>query len=195
MKFTIGYIAHDEAVYDRHLGPSLLNLKGEFDVIHTSDVKFPSSNYNEMKRASKTEYTILTHQDVSFQPDLLERIEDTIDKVENLGALGLVGKYANTEKWSNSQQIFEVDTLDCCFIVIKTSDPIWFNEDEFGEYHLYVEDYCAQLNRALCRTNYTMLTDGMQHHSATWSVRGSCWGNYRTFKQKLVAKWPGIQTT
>ena len=39
MKFTIGYIDHNDDVYNKYLGPSLLNLSGDFDVIKTSSLE------------------------------------------------------------------------------------------------------------------------------------------------------------
>lgn len=193
-QFTIGYIDHDRSVYDRHLGPCLANLKGEFDVLSVwSSEGFPAANYNKMISRATTPYIILTHQDVTFDSDLLEKIELTISMVQNFGALGLIG--APNYMWSNSRQIFEVETVDCCFIVTRTDNPIKFNDVDFGEFHLYVEDYCAQLKRVLGKSIYTILTDGMMHHSATMTALGSCWGNYLIYKDKLLKKWPGIKTT
>ncbi len=90
--FTIGYINHNPSVYERLLGPSIKNLKGDFDVIFTSDKLLPAQNYNKIISETKTPYLILTHQDVSFSSDLLSCIKETIESLgEDWGALGMVG--------------------------------------------------------------------------------------------------------
>lgn len=193
-QFTFGYIDHDKAVHEKHLGFSLANLEGEFDVLSApSSAKFPAANYNDIVSLAKTPYIILSHQDVSFMSDLLEKLQLTISMIPNFGALGLIG--APGYHWSSSIQIFDVETVDSCFIVTRTDNPIKFDDVNFGEFHLYVEDYCAQLKVNLGKSISTILTDGMMHHSATLSVRGSCWGNYGLFKEKFNNKWPGIRTT
>ena len=211
-KFTIGYIEHNQEVFDRLLGPSIKNLRGEFDVVSVSDEKFPAENYNILVSMAKTPYIILTHQDVSFSSDLLERIDLTITSLKNdFGALGMVGVDKNHQyHWSNSNIISELDTADCCFLVIRTDNDIKFDEDIFNEYHLYVEDYCAQLSRSKNQRIYTIGTNSkesnpnaiyqlgntfLNHHSCTVSNRGYCWGRYWEYRNKLEAKWPGIKTT
>ena len=212
MKYTIGYIEHNQEVFDRLLGPSIKNLKGEFDVVSVSDEKFPAENYNKLVSMAKTPYIILTHQDVSFSSDLLERIDLTMAALkDNFGALGMVGVDKNREyRWSNTDRIYELDTADCCFLVIRTDNDIKFDELNFDEYHLYVEDYCAQLSRSKNQKVYTICTNSkesnsndiyklgntfLDHHSATCSTRGYCWGRYWEYRNKLEAIWPGIKTT
>jgi hypothetical protein len=212
-KFTIGYIEHDKDVFDRLLGPSLANLSGCFDIIKKSDSNFPAYNYNEIIKESKTPYIILTHQDVTFSPDLLLITEKTIEYLnDDFGALGMVGVDVNgSYRWSSSNKLYEVDTLDCCFIVVKKENVVRFDEENFGDYHLYVEDYCAQLNRKINKKIYTIFITSsesnnlghyndykgsfLNHHSVTLSVRGTFWGRYNEFRTILEKKWPGIKTT
>jgi len=196
--FTIGYIEHDNNVHSQFLGKSIDTLIGEFDIISKSDKKYPAENYNEILGECKTPYLILTHQDISFSSNLLECIEKTIQIVPNFGALGIVGAdYYGKIRWSDGNSIYELDTLDCCFIMIKTENAPKFDSITFDEYHLYVEDYCANLNRTLGRKIYTIKMDRnlFQHHSATLKVRGGAWGNYMIYRKKLNDKWYGIKTT
>lgn len=212
MKYTIGYINHNKDVFDRLLGPSIKNLSGEFDVISVSDDNFPSENYNKLVSMAKTPYIILTHQDVTFSSDLLSRLDLTMDALNgNFGALGMVGVDKLGEyHWSESDKIYELDTADCCFLVIRTDNDIKFDEEIFDEYHLYVEDYCAQLSRVKNQKIYTIDTSSkesdpnttyqigtkfLNHHSCTVSTQGFCWGRYHEFKYKLQQKWPNIKTT
>lgn len=211
-KFTFGYISHNAQIHARYLQYSLENLRGDFEVIHTSDQKFPAENYNNMLDQCVTDYLILTHQDVSFPPDLLTCVQRTIDSVPDFGVLGMVGADAGgTHRWSTIKGIYPVDTLDCCFVLIRSSSSARFDTDRFGEFHLYVEDYCAQMNRLFGRQNYTIhidsdempesmykagfVLDKLRHHSATVSTKGYCWGRYHEFRRELESKWGGVKTT
>jgi hypothetical protein len=211
-KFTIGYINHDESIHEKYLGHCLKTLKGEFDVIYTDDKKFPAENYNDLKDRCQTEYLILTHQDVSFPPNLLDCISQTMSQLDDWGVLGLVGvDQDGTYRWSTKERIFEIDTLDCCFMVIRKDSLAKFDEKTFDDYHLYVEDFCAQMNRGFNKKNYTLLINSnesldtihnnpseitqMFHHGATVSKIGYAWGKYWEYRDKLSSKWGKIKTT
>jgi len=131
-QFTIGYIRHNKYVYETYLGPSIDNLEGDFDVLSTTDENKPAANYNELISKCNTPYLILTHQDVTFSPNLLDRLKMTIK--ETPITLGYDEVYKNSKSFLN-------------------------------------------------------------HHSYTLSKRGSCWGRYGEYRQKLSQKWPGICTT
>jgi hypothetical protein len=213
MKYTIGYIKHNNSVNELHIGPSIENLKGEFEVITTEDTLFPAENYNHLLSECKTDYLILSHEDVTFPSNLLEKIEMTITYVPDFGCLGMVGVDENRNyHWSSLDKIVELDTLDCCFLVInmKNRKGIKFDTETFGEYHLYVEDFCAQMKRVNKKKIYTIggisayekpilkeqtESDSMGHHSATVNQRGYCWGRYTEFRRILESKWPNIKTT
>ena len=211
-KYTFGYIRHKQDVHDRYLGYSLARLQGEFDVISTSDAAFPAANYNALLDQCKTDYLILTHQDVSFPPDLLARIDATIAHLPSFGALGMVGRdAAGNYRWSTPDAIYEVDTLDCCFLVVRRDTACRFDTVNFGEYHLYVEDFCAQMTRLRGEKVYTILVPSgeqfdslyqpgfepvkLVHHSATVSQQGFRWGRYDEFRATLERKWGVVQTT
>lgn len=199
-------------MHDRYLGPSLAGLQGEFEVISTSDADFPAANYNTLLARCETEFLVLTHQDVSFPPDLLERMERTLALLPDCGALGMVGRdRSGNYRWSSPEQVYEVDTLDCCYLVIRRDTAARFDTLNFGEYHLYVEDFCAQITRLRGQKVYTMLiASGEQfdslytpdyrplklvHHSATVSQKGFRWGRYDEFRATLARKWGDVQTT
>jgi hypothetical protein len=214
-QFTIGYIQHNKYVYDAFLGPSINNLQGEFDVLSTTSRNKPATNYNEMISKCNTPYLILTHQDVTFSPDLLDRIKMTICELPNFGAIGMVGvDTQNNYFWSDSQRIYPLDTLDCCFIVIKPDDKLLFDNVTFNDFHLYVEDYCANIQRIHKKSVHTIFINAketpitlqykdvyknsnsfLNHHSYTLSKLGAQWGRFIEYKDKLMEKWPGICTT
>jgi len=210
--FTIGYIKHNQSVFDKFLGPSIENLKGEFDVICVSDEAYPAENYNALVDMASTPYVILTHQDISFSSDMLQRLQETIEFVGDFGAIGAVGVDQNrTYRWSQRNNIFELDTADCCFIVVRKDSPVKFDDNIFNEYHLYVEDYCAQINRIWKKKIYTFdisateesplsvtnlhKSSSISHHSITVNQRGCAWGKYWEYRQLLENKWPNIKTT
>lgn len=204
-RWTIAHIAHDEEVLNKYLRPSINRLTENIDVLSISSVEmFPAKAYNLLVKNCKTPYIILTHEDVSFSADLIQRIEITMEAVPDFGALG----FAGPDHWSECKKIHEVDTLDSCFVVIRTNNRIRFDEDLFGEYHMYVEDYCAQLNRIYHKGIYTIMTQAMttdafddsmpsylNHHGITARKTGFCWGNYWHYRQLLETKWPKIKTT
>lgn len=216
-QFTIGYIRHDNFVYKTYLGPSIDNLEGQFDVISTSDENKPAVNYNELISRCNTPFLILTHQDVTFSPNLLERLKMTICDLPDFGAIGMVGVDSqNKYFWSQSHQIHSLDTLDCCFVVIKPDNKLLFDHVTFDDYHLYVEDYCANIQRVHKKGIYTILIDSeemlpklgytqvykksksksfLNHHSYTLAKKGVNWGRYREYKNKLSDKWHHICTT
>lgn len=210
-KFTIGYIRHDQEVFDRFLGPSIKNLEGDFDVISTTDENFPASNYNEIIDKSDTDYIILTHQDVSFSSDLLSRIESKMNLVGDWAALAMVGVSDDgIYRWSEPSMSFVISSADCCFIVIDKRHGVRFDDETFDEYHLYVEDYCGQAKEKTGFPVCTILTKSressperldesmpmyLNHHSVTVNKRGTAWGRYWEYRKKLEDKWPGIKTT
>ena len=129
MNFTIAFIEHNKDVYFKYLKPSLDNLKGNFEVISISDKLFPAENYNKLIESSNNDWIILTHQDISFPPNLLEKIELTINKIgeQNIGALCKVGVDVSGEyRFSTSKEIYEVQTSDCCFLVINKKNNILY---------------------------------------------------------------------
>ena len=197
-QFTIGYIRHNKYVYETYLGPSIDNLQGEFDLICTSDENKPATNYNELISKCNTPYLILTHQDVTFSPNLLDKLKMTICALPDFGAIGMVG----------------VDKHNNYFWSIKPDDKLLFDNVTFDDYHLYVEDYCANIQRIRKKSVHTIFIDSketpitlgydevyknsksfLNHHSYTLSKLGEQWGRYLEYKDKLIKKWPDIRTT
>jgi hypothetical protein len=203
MKFTIGYIDHDNGVYNKYLGPSLLNLSGNFDVIKTHSLEPPAVNYNYILKKSNNRFVILTHQDISFSKTLLERIEKTIIDNPNFGVLGLVGVDSSKKYyWSDLNKQHEVQTLDCCFIVVDKENNVFFDDKTFNDFHLYVEDFCLQTKKSTGKLSYTILISKdpktenfLCHHSVTLKKLGSRWGKYNEYRKKLSDKWGDVKTT
>lgn len=212
MRYTIGYIKHNEEVHSRYLGPSLESLLGEFDIISTSDEKSPAANYNDIIDQSPNDWIILCHQDISFSNTLILELDYTLSTLNafdaKVGCLGIVGHTFNESKydvkWSEPDDIYLLETCDCCFIVINKSNGLRFDQDTFDDFHLYVEDYCIQAQEFggvyTIRSNAsegTSINTGkyISHHSATVTERGTAWGRYWEYKDILNKKWSRIIKT
>jgi hypothetical protein len=214
MNFTIGYIDHNQEIYNKYLKPSLDSLNEDFELISISDKLYPAENYNKIIHLSHNNWIILTHQDVSFPSNLLECIEKTIKEIgeQNVGALAMVGVNVFGEyNFSKKNIIYEIQTSDCCFIVINKENNIYFDNLNFDEYHLYVEDYCLRINKELNKKIYTILIDSegimdkdwnnsfifnkLRHHSYTCDKIGFCWGRYGEYRNKLTSIWGDVKTT
>jgi len=212
---TIGFIDHNPSVHSMFLGPSIDGLEGDFDVISIkSSEGYPAEIYNRIIDESKNDIIVLTHQDVSFSSDFLERIYSVFEVVDDWGALGIVGvDNKGRYWWGKDENCFELNTLDCCLIVIKKSHEIRFDSYNFDEFHLYVEDYCCRL-RANGYRVFTIPIDSKEanndvphysekfkdksfamHHSVTVRERGTSWGRYKEYKGRLINLWPDAKTT
>lgn len=203
MQFTFAYINHNPQVYASLLHPSLKALKGEFQIVFRNSNEPPASNYNRMLANSRNRYVIFSHQDMSFSDDLLEKIEKTINAYPDFGVLGHVGMNKQGDYcWNNADRSYEVETLDCCFIVADRENDVFFDEQTFDDCHLYVEDYCMQVKKQtgkICRTiligrnfHYGSF---LMHHSNTLQQQGSNWGKYNLYRDRMKTKWGQIYTT
>ena len=194
--FTIGYIDHNRDVHNKYLQKSIDNLKGEFNVISTSDKECPARNYNTMISMCDTKYLILVHQDITFTPNILSDIHDTIRELPVFGAIGYVGANSNGITYSEKDRIKVLDTIDACFIVLNMNNNLLFDDVVFNDYHLYVEDYCARLNKeGLPIITIKTDKDSISHHSSTCRELGWMWGRYKEYKQIFNNLHKGFKTT
>lgn len=213
-EITFGCIIHAPEVFNKYYYPSLTGLLeysqsmyGVYFIPEIHNGNFPATLYNKIIRKSTTKYICLTHTDVTFSPDFIDNIFKTIEQVPDFGALGIVGVDHNGKyHWASEHEIKRVETLDCCCIIINKEHGILFDEKNFNEFHLYVEDYCQQVNEKGLGC-YTLLTNAAErppsvtyhdikeeknffnHHSVTLNRLGTCWGRYHEFKKILNEKW------
>lgn len=212
MDITFGYINYNKEVYEKYYQPSISNLLNHkssnhnLSIISTDSINKPAKNYNTLINKAKTKYLFLTHTDITFGIDLLDRIDETIKLNTDFGALGIVGVDSkNNYKWGMREESFVVETLDCCSILINLDHLIYFDDAVFSDYHLYVEDYCIQakeknLNCHTILINSTEMSPNIKyfdiheesffcHHSHTLNKLGCGWGKYWEYKNKLNKKW------
>ena len=209
---TIGILNHDNNIYEKYIAKSLSRLKGSYDLILKRN-KRPAQAYNEIINQSKNKYIILLHADVTFSDDFIDVINQSISKYPDFGAFCCVGvskKIFNKVKIviSDVNNQHEVLTSDSCCIVVNKEHNIKFDDKIFDEYHMYVEDYCAQVRINLgCKiytppTNWiwvqdydenlidiTIIKKWFIHHSNTFSIKGARWGNWLEYKKRLDEKW------
>ena len=173
----------------------------------------PAIAYNQIIEESKTDLVLFLHADVLFGEKFLNAVEKTIDEVKDFGALGVVGvvkpfmrrkKYVN----ANENTINQVTTLDSCCVLINKKNGLRFDENNFNEFHLFVEDYCMQvkyktnLKIYLIRTNFycshansakNLVPENnnnyFYHGSDTFKKEGSRWGQWMKYKKILDRKW------
>lgn len=217
MKFSICYINRNNDVANACINKSLskLDFRDDYEVLfleNKNNEYSPSFLYNRFIDIAQGKYLILSHEDMKFPPNILESIEKTIDQVDDdFGVLGAIGRNSHKQYcFSEKNRLYEVDTHDPCFIVIKREKDFRFDEVEFNEFHLYVEDYCARKIEQN-KKNYTLLEDIYQgdvfnedlenkndmliHFANTIKNSTYCWGNYFYYKNKFVLKYPQLHTT
>ncbi|MEN6553018.1 MAG: glycosyltransferase, partial [Methanobacterium sp.] len=155
-------VYNNEESLENHLLKSLNVQKVHYELIFldNSNGKFSSAsealNYGGNK--AKGEYLMFVHQDYDLESDTwLADAEEIINNLENVGIVGVAGKY-DRNMISNITtgvppvlagpiQIKEpkkVQTLDECLIIIpkKVFEEIQFDEDVCDNWHLYATDYC-----------------------------------------------------
>lgn len=196
MRFTLGYIRHNEELFSKYLGISIDRIKDLVDVIsYESSTGFPSSIYNRIIEESENRYIILTHEDIIFNENLIDQINRTIDLVGDFGVIGLVGKTEDGKiTWSNENNVNKYITVDCCFFVIDKTTDIRFDEVTFDELHKYAEDYAMQcIERGL--NNYSILSKcdsskkDIAHISHTCRTVGYKWGKWSMYHNLFNKKW------
>lgn len=204
-KITIAFISHNAEVFKKYLEPSLINLRGEFEIFSISSKDgTPAENYNHLIEESTNKYILFVHEDVTFSPDFLEQINKVIATYPDFGAIGAVGQGFNKEYiWSETDKIKEVQVFDCCCILINKEHGIKFDSETFNEFHMYVDDYAMQVqsvglkcytipiyaSEAAINNEYTKEGSYFKHHSHTVNEKGYCWGRYWEFNRAMQEKW------
>ena len=207
---TIGILNHNNDVFEKYISKSLSRLRGNYDLIIEQN-KRPAHAYNEIIKQSNNKYIILLHADVSFSYNFLYCINRSINKYPKFGALGILGikkSFLKKPEYmkANNNTMYKVSTLEPSCIVINKQHRLQFDNNNFDEYHLYVEDYCTQVRKFIKQKIYTMLIDAyiplssgfnekhlvgdyFVHYNNTFSIEGERWGNWLKYKKILDKKW------
>jgi len=207
---TIGVLNHNNDIFDKYVAKSLDTLKGNYELIIEQN-KRPAEAYNSIIKRSKNKYIILLHADVSFNSNFISCVNKSIKKYPDFGAMGILGvkkplfrKLQYIE--ANEQKMYEVSTLEPSCILINNRHDLIFDNINFDEYHLHVEDYCTQVRKIKKLNIYTMLIntfiaqsssfdvknicgDYFVHYNNTFSMQGARWGHWLKYKKILDNKW------
>ena len=199
-------VYNNEESLENHLLKSLKVQKAHYELIFldNSNGKFSSASeaLNHGGNKAKGEYLMFVHQDYDLESDRwLADAEEIINNLENVGIVGVAGKY-DRNMISNITtgvppvlagpiQIKEpkkVQTLDECLIIIpkKIFKEIQFDEDVCDNWHLYATDYCLTAQKA--GYDVYVIPLGGYHASPGYSFSPEAY--YSTLK-KLVKKYKG----
>lgn len=137
----------------------------ELILINNTQGRFKSAaaalNYGGNK--AKGKYLMFIHQDFELDsPKWLEKAERILDNIENMGIVGVAGKYdrnliSNIKTGyppivpgSSITEPIKVQTLDECLIIIprKVFREIDFDAIVCDNWHLYATDYCLTVVEA-----------------------------------------------
>lgn len=208
MKFTFAYITYKNDVYNQYLKPCLDNIRHKVDVITKSGLK-PSKFYNEVQKESKNRYIIFTHEDITFSSNILEKIQETIEKFPNFGVLCAVGKNeVNKNIMCRASTNYFLKFCDPCFFVIDKDNNYFFDENTFDDFHFCAEDYCVGIKDSQNKDVISLplnwgiennpnsendVMDAIKHHSYTCRTVRYQWGNYPEYKSRFKKKWDKFQ--
>jgi len=171
---SIVCVYNNEKILKRCLLDSLKKQSAKYELILLDNTngkwKSAASALNNGGRIAKGDYIMFVHQDIDLpSPDWLEKVEEIISKISDLGIAGVAGmseKGKNNEERgrgyiSDSGEIWkcanpvkepeEVQTLDECLFIIPKSvfSKIQFDEKIFDGWHYYAADYCLSVRERL----------------------------------------------
>ncbi len=176
----------------------------ELIILDNNNDRFKSAaealNYGGKK--AKGKYLMFVHQDYDLESDKwLVDSEEIINKLENVGVVGVAGKYDRNmisnittgipPVMAGPIQIEEpekVQTLDECLFIIpkKIFEEIHFDEVVCDNWHLYATDYCLTAKKS--GYNVYVIPLGGYHASPGYSFSPHAY--YSTLK-KLIKKYKG----
>jgi hypothetical protein len=192
-KISMGTVVLKEKAFEAHLKPSLAGCNEndlvDVMVIDAEDGVGLATIYNRLIDQAKGRFLIFAHPDVTFSPDLITNVRQQLS-MDHVGVVGATGPN-DTGKvfWSGSiKRPQKVSSLDGCFFAIDREKGLRFDEKTFDEFHLYAEDLCFDARDKGLKV-YVIPAKEFYHESETLKERGTCWGRYQEYKQRLIQKW------
>ena len=193
----IVFVTLDNGCYEKYLGMCPMpNL-----IVISPPGPSPATTYNEVFDKTDERFVCFIHSDVTYD-GLLGAVERTIRARPGylIGAVGVVG---HEYVWSAKGGLADIETADSCCLVVDKEMGLRFDDKTFDGFHLYVEDICKQAGRVTTMdiNAYDGLVmpeaigDYFIHHSYTYRRQGAMWGEYKKYKERFLAKWPGAHTT
>lgn len=206
-RLSLASVFHDRAVADRYLVRSVgaLGEPVQALLLENADNRLTTnlaSLYNILLRIDGPALRAFVHPDVSFGPDLVDRLTSAVAELEaaaaRWGAIGIVGRaWEGDYVWCHELEApAPVCTLDSCFLLTRTDLGLGFDAERFDQFHCFVEDYCLQCHAE--GLGVWVVPATATHASATYSRLGSRWGGYDRYRRRLDRKWrrrfPGFTT-
>jgi hypothetical protein len=185
---AVASIYVDRKILDENLVKSLKGDEETFFIQGSRNTNI-ASVFNNVLKDVRSRFVIFSHPDVQFSEDVLKNVEEYLSN-EEIGAVGLVGM-AKDKKYvfSNSiSEMKEVSTLDACFLAVDRTKGMFFDESNFDELHLYVEDFCLYAG-LMGLKSIVIPAKHFYHLSDTFHKCGPEWGNYRKYRDILSKKW------
>ena len=197
-------------VYDKDkvLNENLLeSLKGqtqdyELILIDNRNLKYDSlaSAYNYGAKKAKGKYFIFAHQDICFSDnDWIKKTINQINKLNNIGIVGVSGKcddyqiYSNIKYGKNSdivspRKLNEVKLAtaidDCLFIIPKTTfDLLNFDENSCFSWYLCATDYLLSLKKV--NLNAYLIPSNLEHKSNYSTIDESYFKTIKKLQKKF----------
>lgn len=203
---SIVSVYNNKRLLENYLLKSLKTQTIDFELILLDNTggKFSSAAeaLNCAGDKAKGEYLMFVHQDYDLSSNVwLDDAEKIIKNLENVGVVGIAGKY-DRNMVSNIttgvppvlagpiqiEKPQKVQTLDECLIITpkKVFEEIHFDEAVCDNWHLYATDYCLAVKKA--GYDVYVLPLGGYHASPGYSFTPEAY--YSTLK-KLVKKYKG----
>lgn len=195
---SIAVVFNDEAVLNEYLRPSLRSVAAPVKLLELNNTDNAVSTniasiYNVLLGLEGPDIVAILHPDVAFDESFVEDLLSAVETLERegkpWGAIGIVGRtWEGKYLWCHEVDApAAVCSLDSCSLVTRRSLGVRFDQERFGEFHCYVEDYCLQAQaRGL---GVYVVPASARHGSATMKVKGAQWGNYRKYRRRLSWKW------
>jgi glycosyltransferase involved in cell wall biosynthesis len=198
--FSIVCVYNDETSLRTNLRSSLEKQTAKFELILLDNTngsyKSAAQALNYGGKKARHKYIMFVHQDVRLNNFWLEKTENILDKLPNLGVAGCAGaregnscvgfiKSVNNLWGKPLVKPEVVQTLDTCILMVPKTvfDKIQFDEKTFDGWHCYGEDYCLATKENLGL--YTYVIPAFMHHNSP----GTNWDNLLKEQAKLCKKY------
>lgn len=157
------------------------------------------------------EYLMFVHQDIIIhQKDWLEKTEITLNKLNNVGIVGVAGcKSDNVEVYTNIRhgiskiyagkyrisEPIDVQTVDECLFVIPKNvyENIKFDDNTCFDWHLYAVDFC--LESKLKGYKVYVIPTEIYHKSSGASISINYYRTIKKLYKKYRYNYSYIRTT
>lgn len=162
-------VYNNKEILNKYLSSSLNTQSIEYELIlvdnRNNEFSSAASALNHGAKKATGDYFVFAHQDIFFSdPDWIKNTTLQIDKLKNVGIIGVAGKTTDSIVRSNIKQgVPAVDvspfklekeekasTIDECLFIIPKNvfENYKFNEKVCPDWHLYAVEYVYNIKKA-----------------------------------------------